>query len=473
MQEPTSHMAVWPDPEELLKAGDHAMSCGADMVEFFMERSRDTLITLSEDKINCAKKVYKFGVGVRVLQGRQTGYAYCDSTEIGRIRKAVEAASALGPDTVSAKATGVPPIKKESMLRVNSSAEQDEALKAGLLHRANSAARKFHPQIVDVTCTYHEIEREIRIVNSRGLFRQELRSYLNFDVSVFAEGKTQSSGHAYGGGQSMADMVDSRSPEMTAEEAAGQAVRMLEARECPVGHFPVIIHRGWGGMLFHEAAGHGLEGDYLRKGTSVFSGRLGQRVASEKVTLIDDGTFAHGRGTMVMDDEGTPAKKNVLIENGILRNYMYDSFNAGLMKTESTGNARREDFKHPPLPRMTNTYIAAGQDDPDDMIRSVRSGLLARSLGHGQVDIISGRFVFEVTEGYWIEDGRITYPVKNATLIGNGPDILNKISAVGHDLEIETGTGYCGKDGQTVPISVGQPTIMVSGMTVGGTRIGA
>ena len=464
----------FPDSAELIRIGECVLQRGADFVEFYAEKHSSNLITLSENKINTARKRFRQGVGVRVIQGMQTGYAYCESMEPVFIRDAAQRAT----DMLGTNSHQTVSDLWKNELKANRGnsifypIESEDEKKADLLRRANSFAQETDARIHDVTCTYYDEEKEIQIVNSDGVNCRDRRSIFSFHVSVLAEEKNKrGAGYASGGGSYPFEYFTSRAPESIAKDAVDQALRKLDARDCPAGLFPVVIHHGWGGVLIHEAVGHGLEGDYHRKGSSIYSGRLGQKVASDLVTIVDDGTLAHGRGSMNLDDEGTPAQKNVLIENGILKKYMYDTLNARLMNTQSTGNGRRENFTQAPMPRMTNTYIAAGQDEPEEIIRSVKNGLFAKSLGGGQVDIISGNFVFDVQEGYWIEDGKIAHPVHGANLIGHGADILKKIVAVGNDLEIETGMGNCGKDGQTIPVGIGQPTIKIGEMTVGGTRV--
>lgn len=463
----------FPEPDALEQIYKPLLYRGSDFVEFYIEKRISTLITLAEDKINVVRKGTKQGVGVRVVCGTHTGHAYCESMDLDAIREAAETAAYITKERTTSFDKAGPPVSGSAGRNIKFyPIESNDAKKTELLRRANSAARDENEIIREVTCTYYDEEKKIRIVNSAGLCSDDDRSLFGFHVFVMAEnGSLSTTGYATGGGRYPFDYFKKRTAEDIAKEAAGQALRKRDARVCPAGTFPVIIHNGWGGVLIHEAVGHGLEADFNRRGSSVYSGRIGQKVASELVTIIDDGTLPNGRGSLNMDDEGTPTQKNILIENGILKNYLYDTFNAGLMKAAPTGNGRREDFTQLPLPRMTNTYIAAGKDDPEEMFRAVDSGLYAKTLGGGQVDIISGNFVFEVQEGYWIENGRITYPVLSANLIGNGPDILNKIVAVGNDLAIETGTGTCGKEGQNIPVGVGQPTIRISAMTVGGTEL--
>jgi TldD protein len=317
-----------------------------------------------------------------------------------------------------------------------------------------------------------EETRRVRIANSAGVLVEDVQPLFSIRVSaIAANGKLRREGTSGGGGRIGPAFFEQISPEHFAEEAARAAVVLLGAQEAPAGSMPVVLGPGWPGILLHEAVGHGLEGDFNRKGTSAFSGRIGERVAAPGVTVIDDGSIPDRRGSLNVDDEGNVPGRTVLIEDGILRGYLQDQLNAELMGQKSTGNGRRQGYGSVPLPRMTNTFMLAGQDDPEDIIRSVKRGLYASHFGGGQVDITSGKFVFSATEAYLIEDGRITAPVVGATLIGNGPDILTRVTRIGHDLRLDQGIGVCSKAGQNVPVGVGLPTILVSEITVGGTRL--
>ena len=311
----------------------------------------------------------------------------------------------------------------------------------------------------------------VLVAASDGTMAADVRPLIRLNVSVILEQNGQRE-QGYAGGGARADLhyfLDGDLPMKFAREAVRQAVVQLEARPAPAGTMPVVLGNGWPGILLHEAVGHGLEGDFNRKGVSAFSGKMGQKVASELCTIVDDGTIANRRGSLAVDDEGTPAQNTVLIENGILRGYMQDKLNARLMGVAATGNGRRESFAHVPMPRMTNTYMLAGRHDPEEIIASVDKGIYAPNFGGGQVDITSGKFVFSASEAYLIEDGKVTAPVKGAMLIGDGPEALHKISMVGNDLELDTGVGTCGKEGQSVPVGVGQPTLKIDELTVGGT----
>jgi TldD protein len=345
--------------------------------------------------------------------------------------------------------------------------------KLDLLRRIDAAARAADPRIAQVIASLASEEVVMLIATASGWAIGDVRPLTRLNVTVIAEENGKREIGSWGGGGRVPFDYFLEQDRWTrfATEATRQAVLKLRAVEAPAGTMTVVLGPGWPGILLHEAIGHGLEGDFNRKGVSAFAGRLGQKVASELVTVVDDGTIPNRRGSLNVDDEGTPTGRTVLIENGVLTGYMQDRLNARLMKMNPTGNGRRESYAHPPMPRMTNTFMLAGPDDPADIIRAVPNGLYAVTFGGGQVDITSGKFVFSASEAYLIENGRVTTPVKGATLIGNGPDALVRVSRVGHDLALDEGVGTCGKDGQSVPVGVGLPTIRIDGMTVGGTQV--
>jgi TldD protein len=349
----------------------------------------------------------------------------------------------------------------------------DLAKKLDLLRQIDAAARAADPRVTQVIAGLGSEEVVMLIQTASGWSVGDVRPLTRLNVTVIAEadGKREIGSYGGGGRVPFTFFLEGERWRRFAQEATRQATLKLGAVEAPAGAMTVVLGPGWPGILLHEAIGHGLEGDFNRKGVSAFAGRLGQKVASEMVTVVDDGTIANRRGSLNVDDEGTPTGRTVLIENGILTGYMQDRMNARLMKMAPTGNGRRESYAHPPLPRMTNTFMLAGQEDPDDVIRSVRHGLYAVAFGGGQVDITNGKFVFSASEAYLIEDGRVTAPVKGATLIGNGPDALTRVSRVARDLQLDEGVGTCGKDGQSVPVGVGLPTIRIDEMTVGGTQV--
>jgi TldD protein len=369
---------------------------------------------------------------------------------------------------------GVP--LKRLYIRDNPLDVWDRPAKVELLKRIDVATRALDSRIKQVTVSLAGLWEHILIAASDGSLAADIRPLVRFNVSVIVEHNGRRERGSQGGG-GRTDYDYFLQPGNTGEERAmsyarealRQALVNLEAVAAPAGTLPVVLAPGWSGVLLHEAVGHGLEGDFNRKGSSAYSGRIGERVASHLCTIVDDGTLANRRGSLSVDDEGTPTQCTTLIENGVLKGYMQDKLNARLMGVASTGNGRRESYAHLTMPRMTNTYMLAGESDPEEIIRSVKKGIFCASLGGGQVDITSGKFVFSTSEAYLIEDGKITTPVKGATLIGNGPEVMNKVSMVGNDLALDSGVGTCGKDGQSVPVGVGQPTLKIDGITVGGT----
>lgn len=461
------------NPDQINQIIKAALKRGGDFAEVYYEYRLTTSITLQENKIKSINRGIEEGVGIRILNGEQTGYAFSDSMNFNDVLKVAESSSLIAQS--SNLTTSVLPLNQKPNKTVNlsdRSIDRELNEKVELVLRANDAARNVSSKIFQSTCGYFEESKFIQIANSDGLFTENnLELYLMYVNSIAVDNSIREIGTEYfGGRRNFADLVN-YTPETVAVAAAEQAIRKLQSKPAPAGNFPVIINNGWGGVLVHEAVGHGLEGDFNRKKTSVYSGKIGEKVASEKVTIVDDGTIENGRGSVGIDDEGHPTKRNVLIENGILKGYIHDRLNSGLMNDLVTGNGRRESYKHIPMPRMTNTFIEAGNENPDDLIRDVKKGIFAKSLGGGQVDIVNGNFVFQVNEGYMIENGKLTYPIKGANLVGNGPEAMKKVIGVGNDLKIDTATGMCGKDGQSVMVSVGQPTILISELTVGGTQL--
>lgn len=459
------------DIEKLLA---DALAKGGDYADLYFEYSVLSSLGLEEQLVKSATQSVKQGVGVRVVAGERTGYAYCDEIEPTAIRKAARTAAhiahsagASGPVQVSAQSPShnlypvAHPASEESLER-----------KIELLNRADRAARAFDRRIREVQASLADEYKVILIATSDGLLIGDVQPLVRMNVGCIADddGNLQS-GRAGGGGRAGLEFFDAKMrPEEFALEAARQAVQLLDATEAPAGTMEVVLGPGWPGILLHEAVGHGLEADFNRKGTSAFAGLIGQRVASELCTIIDDGTLPERRGSLNVDDEGNATSRTVLIENGILRGYLQDKLSARLTGAPITGNGRRESYRHMPMPRMTNTYMLGGKSTPEEIIRSVKRGIYAVQFGGGQVDITSGKFVFSASEAYLIEDGRVTAPVKGATLIGHGPTALTKVTAVGHDLQLDKGVGVCGKNGQGVPVGVGLPTIKISEMTVGGTK---
>lgn len=413
------------------------------------------------------------GVGVRAMSGEKTGFAYSDDIVMPALEQAAQAARSIS------KHSGHQQIKAwqwtvghELYLPINPLTSLSEEDKIALLQRLDIYTRQQDTRVIQVNISLASEYETILIMGSDGHLAADVRPLVRLNVSVVVEQNgRRETGYAGGGGRFDYQYFFAEDRAFGyAREAVRQALVNLDAIEAPAGTMPVVLGPGWPGVLLHEAVGHGLEGDFNRKGTSVFSGRIGERVATSLCTVVDDGTLPQRRGSLNIDDEGTPTQCTVLIENGILRNYIQDKKNARLMGMQSTGNGRRESYAHLPMPRMTNTYMLAGTSTPEEIIASVKKGIYAVNFGGGQVDITSGKFVFSASEAYLIENGKITAPVKGATLIGNGPDVLNKVSMVGNDLQLDSGIGICGKEGQSVPVGVGQPTLRIDALTVGGTN---
>jgi TldD protein len=450
-----------------------ALSEGGEYADLYFEHTTASSITVDESLVKTATEGIDMGCGVRVLAGEQTGYAYTDDLAPEKILKIARTAAriASGPARVSSVglSTAAPP--HDFYPVALPSTDRDLAEKLELVRRGDQAARAYDPRIREVRVTYGDQVRHVLVAGSDGRVVTDFQPLVRFNVFAIAkEGSKVQSGTSGGGGRVGLEFFrDDKSPESFAREAARQAIVQLEARDTPAGEMEVVLGPGWPGILLHEAVGHGLEADFNRKGISAFSGRMGQRVASELCTVVDDGTIPGRRGSLNVDDEGEPTQKTVLIENGILRGYIEDKLSADLTKATRTGNGRRESYEHIPMPRMTNTYMLAGKDDPEEIVRSVKHGLYAVNFGGGQVDITNGKFVFSASEAYLIEDGKIGAPLKGATLIGDGPTVLTRVVAVGNDLKLDPGIGTCGKDGQSVPVGVGIPTIKISHLTVGGT----
>ena len=460
-------------PRDLEKYLAAALAEGGDYADLYFEHTTTSSILIDESLVKTASEGISMGCGVRVVAGEQTGYAYTDDLAPERILKAAGIAVriASGPSRVSS--VGLSQIEPAHNFYPVALPPTDRDLldKLELARRADRAARDYDPSIQQVRVTYGDQIRHVQIAASDGRIVADFQPLVRLSVYAIAQRDgTRQSGSSGGGGRVGLEFFQGEnSPEHHAREAARQAIVQLDAKEAPAGEMEVVLAPGWPGILLHEAIGHGLEADFNRKQISTFSGRIGQRVASEQCTVVDDGTIPSRRGSINVDDEGAPTQKTVLIENGILKGYLQDRLSSSLMKTPGTGNGRRESYEHIPMPRMTNTYMLAGQDSPEDIIRSVKHGLYAVYFGGGQVDITNGKFVFSASEAYLIEDGKITAPVKGATLIGDGPTVLTRVTAVGNDLKLDPGIGTCGKDGQSVPVGVGIPTIKVSRLTVGGT----
>jgi TldD protein len=446
----------------------------ADYADLYFEFRVNQTASLEEGVVKKATRNVSQGVGVRVLAGTRSGYAYSDEVSLERLEIAARTARCIADEREGSTALAVPgaPRAPHDLYGVaRPPIDTPIETKVDLLARIDAAARAPDPRIVNVLAGIGIEHRIVYVVTSAGTVVGDVRPLVHLSITCIAEQGGERQHGTYGGGGrfEFATLADGRA-ERFAREAARQAILNLDAVDAPAGTMTVVLGPGWPGILLHEAIGHGLEGDFNRKRTSAFTDRIGTRVASELCTVIDDGTIPGRRGSLNVDDEGTPTGRTVLIERGVLRGYLQDRLNAGLMGMPLTGNGRRESFAHMPMPRMTNTFMLAGEDAPEDIIRSVDRGLYAVSFGGGQVDITSGKFVFSASEAYLIEGGRIGRPVKGATLIGNGPDVLTRISRVGADLALDEGIGTCGKDGQSVPVGVGLPTVRIDGLTVGGTR---
>lgn len=457
-----------PEMERLLSL---ALARGGDFADLYFEHQRTSSLLLEEGIIRTASAGITCGLGVRVVAGERTGYAYTDDLSWPTMARAAETAAHIASDSRTLPPQPVAPTPVTRRYGEASLGGLALAERIALVERAERAARAYDPRVEKVIVSLGEETKHLRIANSAGVLVEDVQPLFSIRVSVIAsEQGLRREGSAGGGGRVGPEFFAAKPPEYFAREAARMAVTLLSAVEAPAGSMPVVLAPGWPGILLHEAIGHGLEGDFNRKGTSAFTGRIGQRVAAPGVTVVDDGTIEGRRGSLNVDDEGNVPGRTVLIEDGVLRGYLQDRLNSGLMKLPATGNGRRQGYASIPMPRMTNTFMLAGQDDPDEIVRSVPRGLYAKHFGGGQVDITSGKFVFSATEAYLIEGGKLGPPVFGATLIGDGPDVLTKVTRIGHDLRLDEGVGTCGKAGQNVPVGVGLPTILVSEITVGGTR---
>jgi TldD protein len=451
-----------------------ALSSGGEYADLYFEYRSGADYVFEEGRVRTVGRGVVLGLGVRVLRGDATGYAYTEELSEDRMIEAARTAGQIAsgggaPAPVALRTVALPDFYPVAI----PSLEVPGRDKVELLRRADQAARAADPRIVRVEASLSEEWREVLVVTSDGHFARDRQPMIRFGVHAVAEdgGKRQGgrSGGASRRGLDIFDLAE-QSPEDHGREAARLAIAMLDAHEAPAGPMPVVLGPGESGILLHEAVGHGLEADFNRKKTSNYTDQIGQQVASPLCTVIDDGTLGSARGSINVDDEGQPGRRNVLIENGTLVGYMQDRISSKHFGIAATGNGRRESFRHEPLPRMTNTLLMAGQDNPEDIIRSVKRGVYAKRFSGGQVNISNGDFVFSLTESYLIEDGKLTAPLKGVNLIGNGPDVLRKVAMVGSDFELSPGTWTCGKDGQSVPVGIGTPTVKISEITVGGTR---
>ena len=450
-----------------------ALAEGGDYADLFFEYHVGGAFGYDEGLLKSVGRGVTMGLGVRVMKGDGTGYAYVEELTPEAMERAARTAAQIarggGSEPVGLTVGSLPSRYELAKPTLDISG----ADKKKLLERVDKAARAADSRVTQVSASFNEEVREILVATSDGRMARDRQPLIRFGVQVIVEanGKRQV-GSSGGGGRTGLEYFDRLSPEHHAEEAVRQAVAMLDARPAPAGEFEVVLAPGDSGILLHEAVGHGLEADFNRKKTSNYTDQIGKNVASELCTVVDDATLANSRGTINVDDEGFLPESATLIERGILRGYMQDRHSAAYFKTPPTGNGRRESFRSHPMPRMTNTLLLAGEDDPEDIIKSVKKGVYASSFGGGQVDISNGDFVFSLTEGYLIEDGKITAPLQGVNLIGNGPDVMRKVVMLGHDFATSDGIWTCGKDGQSVPVGVGCPTIKISAVTVGGTEIG-
>ncbi len=447
---------------------------GIDAADAYFQSSRLESWALEDGIIKEGAHNIEQGVGVRVVSGEKSGFAYTDDVRLTTLLEAGRTARAISHSGIegSVRVKNAPAVK-QLYAPINPLETLLEQEKVELLQRLDREARAQDPRIKQVNVSLVAAHDIVLIAAADGTLSGDVRPLVRCSVHVIAEQNgRREQGYAGGGArQSLGFFLDQERALNYAREAARQALVNLEAIEAPAGALTVVLGSGWPGVLLHEAVGHGLEGDFIRKGSSAFAGRLGERVASEACTVVDDGTLPGRRGSLTIDDEGTPTQQTVLIENGTLKGFMQDRLNSRLMGTASTGNGRRESYAHLPLPRMTNTFMLPGKHEPEEIISSVKNGLYAVNFGGGQVDITSGKFVFSASEAYLIENGKVTAPVKGATLIGNGPEVLTRVSMVGNDLRLDDGIGVCGKEGQSIPVGVGQPTLKVENLTVGGTNV--
>ncbi len=442
-----------------------------DYADLYFQYNRAEGWVLEEGIVKSGSFNIDQGVGVRAVSGDKTAFAYSDDISLPALASAAQATRAIASQGVTRSVQAVRRSKgRELYLPQDPIASLGDADKVALLEKLEGYARAVDKRVIQVMASLAGEYEVVLVARSDGLMAADVRPLVRVSLQVIAEqdGRREQ-GVAGGGGRFDYTYFTEDILRDYAAKAVHQALVNLNAKPAPAGTMTVVLGAGWPGILLHEAIGHGLEGDFNRKGSSAFSGRIGERVAADGVTVVDDGTIARRRGSLNIDDEGNPTQCTVLIENGILKGYLQDSLNARLMKVPVTGNARRESFAHIPMPRMTNTYMLNGDKDPEEIIASVKHGLYAVNFGGGQVDITSGKFVFSAAEAYMIEDGKISYPVKGATLIGNGPEVLTRVSMIGNDMALDPGVGTCGKEGQSVPVGVGQPTLRIDGLTVGGT----
>ncbi len=461
------------DQNDLSRVLAHLMGASVDAGDLYFQNSAREVWALEDGLVRTATHAVEQGVGIRAISGEKTGFAYADEILMPALLQASSAARAIAR---RGQEGAVAAWRRQETQPLYEAGDPLESLAAGdkvdLLRQIDTYARSLDPRVSQVLVNLAATHDTILVAAADGALAADVRPLVRLSVTVIAEqaGRREQGSDGGGGRFGYGELMRDNAWQRFADEAVRQALVNLEADDAPAGSMPVVLGPGWPGVLLHEAVGHGLEGDFNRKGTSAFTGRIGEQVAAPGVTVVDDGTLPARRGSLTVDDEGTATGRTVLIENGILRAYMQDKLNARLMNMEPTGNGRRESFAHLPMPRMTNTFMMPGAYDPAEIIASVRKGLYAVNFAGGQVDITSGRFVFSASEAYLIENGKVTRPVRGATLIGNGPEAMTRVSMVGSDLQLDGGIGVCGKDGQSVPVGVGQPTLKLDELTVGGTR---
>jgi TldD protein len=444
-----------------------------DDADLYFQYTRSEGWSLEEGIVKTGSFSIDQGVGVRAVSGEKTAFAYSDDISMASLMDAAHTVRSISSAGLNAS-THVPArviAPSRSLYHgLDPIGSLDSTAKVQLLERLEKQARAKDPRVVQVMAGLASEYDVVMVARADGTLAADVRPLVRLSLSVIVEQNgRRESGSAGGGGRFGLSHFDADCLTRYVDEAVGSALTNLEAHPAPAGEMTVVLGSGWPGILLHEAIGHGLEGDFNRKGSSAFSGKIGQRVAAKGVTVLDDGTIADRRGSLNVDDEGHASQKNVLIEDGILVGYIQDSLNARLMGVAPTGNGRRESYAHVPMPRMTNTYMLAGDKAPEEIVASIKKGLYATNFGGGQVDITSGKFVFSASQAYWVENGKIQYPVKGATLVGNGPDALTRVSMIGTDMALDPGVGTCGKEGQSVPVGVGQPTLRIDGLTVGGT----
>jgi TldD protein len=444
-----------------------------DEADLYFQYTRSEGWSLEEGIVKTGSFSIDQGVGVRAVSGEKTAFAYSDDISEAALLDAARTVRTISQAASQRRiSVSKPKIARSRSLYTDQDpiATMDSAAKVALLGRVEKLARAKDPRVLQVMAGLAMEYDVVLVARADGVLAADVRPLVRLSVTVIAEQKGRREvGSSGGGGRFGLAYFDDAQISQYVDQAVHAALTNLEARPAPAGEMTVVLGSGWPGILLHEAIGHGLEGDFNRKGSSAFSGRIGQRVAAKGVTVLDDGTIADRRGSLNVDDEGNTSARNVLIEDGILKGYIQDSMNARLMGVAPTGNGRRESYAHVPMPRMTNTYMLGGDKDPQEIVRSIKKGLYAVNFGGGQVDITSGKFVFSASEAYWVENGKILYPVKGATLVGSGPDCLKRVSLIGNDMALDSGVGTCGKDGQSVPVGVGQPTLRIDGLTVGGT----